>query len=318
MVRLIVKWSAKKKEPNVYSRLYRTNPRNITSSWVTATKANTRVKQNRRPTPVAHVPKEQFIKTVKPVQSDHFALYESEVEMHNSTIPINFDVPWFASDTPFSDGALDVHPLIELDDYDVDENLLQLISDFKSKTHAFEFMTPAKENMMAQSQKSASLSKRIDTDYGDFEKEETTISPDLLDSRILKKWVMQLTHKLKLANKKIANLKMQMKQESKNLESKLEEAAKYTQKLKCNNSKVNKKLIEAIETMKMSCFNFELTNDDSDYTLQQLRQENKTLRKFLKIQNKFDCKMQVEEILKSEELVLATKEGRVHQYPNVY
>lgn len=80
-----------------------------------------------------------------------------------------------------------MHPLIELDDYDVDENLLQLISDFKSKTHAFEFMTPAKENMMAQSQKSASLSKRIDTDDGDFEKEETTISPDLLDSRILKK-----------------------------------------------------------------------------------------------------------------------------------
>jgi hypothetical protein len=63
--------------------------------------------------------------------------------------------------------------------------------------------------------------------------------------------------------------------------------------------------------MKMSWFSYELnySYQESENIIDQLQRENRNLRKWLKIQNEFDCREEVEEILKSEELIVRNKEA---------
>ena len=68
-------------------------------------------------------------------------------------------------------------------------------------------------------------------------------------------------------------------------------------------------MINAISAIKMSWFNFELNHEETDALISQLQLENKSLRKWLKIQNQHNCKKEVEDILKSEELLIRNKEN---------
>lgn len=87
-----------------------------------------------------------------------------------------------------------------------------------------------------------------------------------------------LASKLKQANQEIEDLKEKNKFDYKKLQSKLEECEKQNQKLKLLNLNTNKKLVQAIEAMKMSVFSFELNKEDTEKMISNLSHENRNLR----------------------------------------
>lgn len=118
-----------------------------------------------------------------------------------------------------------------------------------------------------------------------------------------------MAEKLRQADKKLAVLKLQHQKEINIYKTKLEDANKHMSKLRSTNRNLNKKLLHAIEAIKMSCFSYELNQDHTESLINQLVHENKNLRACLKIQNKYECRKEVEEILKSEELIVRNKES---------
>lgn len=118
-----------------------------------------------------------------------------------------------------------------------------------------------------------------------------------------------MAEKLRQADKKLSLLKQQHLKEIGVYKSKLEDSEKQMAKLRSINRNLNKKLLQSIEAIKMSCFSYELNQDHTESLINQLVHENKTLRVCLKIQSKYDCKGEVEEILKSEELLVRNKEN---------
>lgn len=129
-----------------------------------------------------------------------------------------------------------------------------------------------------------------------------------------------MAQKLRQAEREIQMLQLQRKEDLLHYQTKLEESNKYIHKLKSSNRSLNKKLIQAIEAIKMSCFSYELNQNHPENTIRQLEIENRNLRICLKIQSKFDCRDEVEEILRSEELVVRNKESflrsRSYQFNN--
>jgi len=52
-----------------------------------------------------------------------------------------------------------------------------------------------------------------------------------------------------------------------------------------------------------------LNHEEADSLVQQLQYENSSLRKLLKVQTQHDCRKEVEEILKSEEILIRNKDN---------
>lgn len=118
-----------------------------------------------------------------------------------------------------------------------------------------------------------------------------------------------MAQKLRKAEKEIQILKAEHEDEMFKTEVKLDEANLHISKLKSTNKNLSKKLLQAIEVIRMSCFSYELNHDGRDNLIKQLQYENRTLRVLVRIQDKFDCKDEVEEVLKSEELIVRNKEA---------
>ena len=149
--------------------------------------------------------------------------------------------------------------------------------------------------------------KSMSASIKEIKEKQNTLSDQ--DGSILKKWIRRLAEKLKDANNEIERIKFERKQEQINFQYKLDDANRKIEKLKFINTELSKKMINAISAIKMSWFNFELNHEETDALISQLQLENKSLRKWLKIQNQHNCKKEVEDILKSEELLIRNKEN---------
>lgn len=283
-------------------------------------------------------------------------LYDSELK-----------VPNFVSENPsvksqFSD-QVESHPLTEIDDYDVDENLSNIVLSIKkqnddlvnkikskrpeswgviSSTHwvrglplqGFRSPEVVKTKTISPDQvspdhvlltviKSRNIESSKADSEADFERDEDSFllsktgkennleTEDSHDWVVLQNWVRLLSTRLKAAKKEIEMLKASKQQELIDYEKRMREYEKSISKLKTKNKLLNRKLLQAVETMKMSWFSFELNfeHDQSENIIDQLLRENNNLRKLLKIQNEYDCREDVEEILRSEELIVRNKEA---------
>jgi hypothetical protein len=105
------------------------------------------------------------------------------------------------------------------------------------------------------------------------------------------------------------NLKEQRELDTKRFQTKLEENQKQKNKLKIVNYNTNKKLVLAIEAIKMSVFSFDLNKEDTENMIQSLQKENQNLRLCLKIQNIFDSRKEIDYILKNEESLVMNREN---------
>lgn len=315
------------------------------------------------------------------------------------------DVPHFASENPsvkshFSD-HVDSHPLTEIDDYDIDDNLSSIVlsikkqndnlmsriqskrkqkidlastmntnaksrvlgvplrdfqtpevSKFRTKVIESDFISPDERRIFGHDDENNhyeehAKSSHVDTEEVELEREDASEADQKLnisgthkkselssaydalpedkgvtseECTLLKSWVTRMAQKLRQAEREIQMLQLQRKEDLLHYQTKLEESNKYIHKLKSSNRSLNKKLIQAIEAIKMSCFSYELNQDRPENTIRQLEIENRNLRICLKIQSKFDCRDEVEEILRSEELVVRNKESflrsRSYQFNN--
>jgi hypothetical protein len=79
--------------------------------------------------------------------------------------------------------------------------------------------------------------------------------------------------------------------------------------LKIVNFSTNKKLVLAVEAIKMSVFSFDLNKEDTENMIQSLQNENQNLRLCLKIQNIFDSRKEIDNILKNEESLVMNREN---------
>jgi hypothetical protein len=116
------------KEKNVYDRLYESR-RNV--KWFNATQSKVKKSANRRPTPVAHSSKTS---SIEPLRQNYLSMSAKErINLYD----IEPKVSNFVSENPsvrsqFSD-KVESHPLTEIDDYDVDENLSNIVLSIKKQ-----------------------------------------------------------------------------------------------------------------------------------------------------------------------------------------
>jgi len=129
------------------------------------------------------------------------------------------------------------------------------------------------------------------------------------DCTLLKSWVRILTQKLKNSQKEIEQLKFEKEQEMIKHNARIEELEKEQVKNKNANRSINNKLLQAIVTIKQSLWNRDLNRDDLGSITHSLHLENRNLRNWLKLQQKYDSKVEVEKILKSEEILIRNKEN---------
>ena len=213
-------------------------------------------------------------------------------------------------------------------------------SKFKSKVSTMDQLNsqppPHVLNTVIKNDKD-STGKYQETDDGDFEREETIIidsklnlssrlnqvsevsshnenqpDVDLLsyqDSVLLKSCMKRLSDKLKLVQKENQRLQFEKYQDILKYQKLLDEANLKVEQMRKKNNQLNKKLMQAIVSIKMSCFSSDLNKNDTDGLIYQLQHENVELRSLLKVHQKFSNRKELEDIIRSQEYQMRNKDN---------